>query len=62
MLKKLSSMKQIGLLCIGICNEKENLGFSDFLSSDELWIRCIYRKEIRQKQVILLEKENSTSC
>ena len=62
--KKFSDLKSYfyetdRLLCIGICNEKENLGFSDFLSSDNSGLDAFIEKKL-EKTGHSLEKENST--
>ena len=49
-----------GLLCIGIYNEKENLGFSDFLSSDNSGLDAFIEKKLTETGHSL-DKENSTS-
>jgi len=46
-------------LCIGIYNEKENLGFSDFLSSDNSGIDAFIEKKL-EKSGHSLEKGNNT--
>ena len=46
-------------LCIGIYNEKENIGFSDFLSSDTSGLDAFIEKKL-EKTGHSLEKENST--
>ena len=62
--KKFSDLKNYfyetdRVLCIGICNEKENLGFSDFLSSDNSRLDAFIEKKL-EKTGHSLEKENST--
>ena len=52
--------KENGLLCIGIYNEKENLGFSDFLSSDESGLDAFIEKKLKESGQSL-EKEQNTS-
>ena len=49
-----------GLLCIGIYNEKENLGFSDFLSSDESGLDAFIEKKLTESGRSL-DKEQNTS-
>ena len=48
-----------GLLCIGIYSEKENLGFSDFLSSDSSGLDAFIEKKL-EKAGHSLDKENNT--
>ena len=47
------------LLCIGIYNEKENLGFSDFLSSDSSGLDAFIEKKL-EKSGHSLDKEHNT--
>ena len=51
--------KKEQLLCIGIYNEKENLGFSDFLSSDNSGLDAFIEKKL-EKSGHSLKKENNT--
>ena len=46
-------------MCIGIYNEKENLGFSDFLSSDNSGLDAFIEKKL-EKSGHSLKKENNT--
>ena len=62
--KKFSDLKKYlyeknNLLCIGIYNEKDNLAFSDFLSSDNSGLDAFIEKKI-EKSGHSLNKENST--